>query len=144
MKTSFLTVLSICCLLAANAQNGTARWTRIENVPVLRPQLTAFRAIETSKTISLNWSTSSEKNSSYFIVERSRNGVAFDSVGAVTALGRFDLPTSYEFIDLQPLAGNRYYRLRIVELDGTQVYGKVYKVTSGKEISEPRSSVATK
>ena len=138
-----LTFLAIFCLLNAHAQSGNARWTRNSGTPDLRPQLTAFTAVETSKTVSLNWSTSSEKSSSYFIVERSRDGVQFDSVGAVTALGRFDLPTAYEFVDLMPVAHSKYYRLRIVELDGTQDYWKVYKVASVRELSESRRSVAT-
>jgi hypothetical protein len=138
MKTSFLTVLSICCLLAGNAQNGTARWTRNSGTPDLRPQLKSFTAVETSKTVSLNWSTSSEKNSSHFIVERSRDGLQFDSVGAVTALGRFDLPTTYEFVDLTPVAGCKYYRVRIVDLDGTEEYGKAYKVASVQEMAISR------
>ena len=121
--------------MTANTQTGTARLN--ENT-TLRPQLTAFSAVETSKTVSLNWATSSEKNSSHFIVERSGNGIQFDSVGAVTALGRFDLPTSYEFSDLQPVDGSKYYRLQIVNLDGTRNYWNIVKAEPLKVLSASR------
>ena len=138
MKTlllSLLTIPGLFSLMTATTQTGTARLN--ENT-TLRPQLTAFSAVETSKTVSLNWATSSEKNSSHFIVERSGNGLQFDSVGAVTALGRFDLPTSYEFSDLQPVDGSKYYRLRIVNLDGTQNYWSVVKAEPLKVLSASR------
>ena len=136
MKTlhqSLLTLLGLLSLLTTDAQTAAARWTRNENTSLLRPQLTAFTAVETGNTVSLNWATSAEKNSSYFIVESSRDGIKFDSVGAVTALGRFDLPTSYEFTDLQPVVASKFYRLRIVDLDGTQENWKVFKVAPSKE-----------
>jgi hypothetical protein len=136
LQQTLLTILGLFSLLTVHAQSSTARWTRNENT--LRPQFTAFTAVETSKTVSLNWATSAEKNSSHFIVERSRDGVQFDSIGAVTALGRFELPTSYEFIDLEPVAGSKYYRVLIVELDGRQSYGQVYKAAPIKELSALR------
>jgi hypothetical protein len=138
LQKTLLTILGLFSLLTVHAQTNTARWTRNENTRFLRPQFTAFAAVETGKTVSLNWATSAEKNSSHFIVERSLDGVDFDSVGAVTALGRFDLPTSYEFIDLQPAADSKYYRVLIVDLDGTQSYGRVYKVAPPKELSALR------
>ncbi|HTI89598.1 MAG TPA: hypothetical protein VL727_03365 [Puia sp.] len=51
----------------------------------------------------------------YFTIQRSRNGVNWDSIGVVTrAEGKED----YNFVDMSPFAGNDYYRLALVDRDG--------------------------
>lgn len=85
----------------------------------------------------LNWSTASESNSSHFIVQRSLDGLRFTGVGKVTAAGNSTTPRQYRFTDdlstIVPPAGEIFYRLLQVDLDGETKASKVVKVQAGSD-----------
>jgi hypothetical protein len=70
----------------------------------------------------LNWSTAQEQNSDYFSVERSQDGVHFTAIGQVSAAHNSDQTVNYSFTDPSPFTGNNYYRLNMVNMDGTSGY----------------------
>ena len=70
--------------------------------------------------IVLHWQTSQEQNSGYYIVERSSNGIDWDAIGQVKALG-----AAYLYTDEQPLPGMNYYRLKEVGVDNRYTYSSV-------------------
>ncbi|MBK9735276.1 MAG: T9SS type A sorting domain-containing protein [Saprospiraceae bacterium] len=80
-----------------------------------------------AKNARLNWTTSSEKNSDYFGIERSEDGDNWESIGTVKAAGILNSDLAYQFID-KTLPLNRskdqifYYRLRLTDLDGDFKY----------------------
>lgn len=91
--------------------------------PGLLPvELISFRALIEGKNVQINWLTASEKNSSYFNVERSSNGLDFEAVGYLPAKGNTNQRTSYSFNDDMPLPALSYYRLRQVDEDGTSSF----------------------
>jgi hypothetical protein len=63
----------------------------------------------------LMWTTQAELNNRYFVIERSVNGGAFDSVGTVPAAGN---RSTYRFADKNIPAGTLQYRLRQVDENG--------------------------
>jgi|GEM_PF-5224379 len=83
-------------------------------------ELVQFSGKHEGDDILLYWSTASEKNNSYFDVERSADGIHFTTIGRVA--GTINSPTlnTYEFYDTQPLQGINYYRLAQYDLDGTR------------------------
>ncbi|NJN34386.1 MAG: hypothetical protein HC817_09180 [Saprospiraceae bacterium] len=89
---------------------------------ILPVTLTSFDANKIGRTTELTWKTSSERNSSHFILERS-NGGDFTKIGTVKAA---NLPTGkdYFFIDENPLSGKNTYRLRMIDLDGKRSFQK--------------------
>ncbi|HEY4060882.1 MAG TPA: T9SS type A sorting domain-containing protein [Puia sp.] len=76
----------------------------------------------------LNWATAQEENSDYFEVERSTDNMNFAPIGKVTAAHNSAQTTNYSYTDLSPAAGNNYYRLKMVDLDGSSVYSKIVVV----------------
>jgi hypothetical protein len=77
----------------------------------------------------LKWETSSELNTSYFIVERSVDGVAFkEEIGKVSAKGTTYQISSYTFTDAKPYIGINYYRLRQIDKDGKYSYSSVVAI----------------
>ncbi|MBH8558496.1 FG-GAP-like repeat-containing protein [Hymenobacter negativus] len=80
--------------------------------------------------VRLAWATASEQNSQAFEVERSTNGVAFATIGTVTAAGTSSTARAYELLDakLPADAALLYYRLRQMDLDGTFSYSPVRTV----------------
>jgi hypothetical protein len=89
-----------------------------------------FTAKENSGKNVLNWNTASESNSSYFSIERSDNGSTFYSIGRVNASGFSAVEVKYDFTDANPLAGVNYYRLAMVDKDGSLEYSKIVSLTN--------------
>ena len=82
----------------------------------------------------LNWATASETNNSGFSIERSANGIEFESIGFVKGQGNSNRSVAYSFEDRNPMAVN-YYRLAQTDFDGTVHYSEVIKVAeAGVEI----------
>lgn len=95
---------------------------------VLPVNLTYFNAQSIDSQVELNWETAWEQNSREFIVQRSNNLKEFGNVGRVAAAGESDGRRQYAFTDFNPLPGNNYYRLRMVDKDDTYEYSKVRDV----------------
>jgi hypothetical protein len=99
---------------------------------VLPIQLLSFTAsVVNASLVDLRWSTASEQNSDYFIVERSADGLRYDPIQTVAAAGNSHLVLNYTTKDSHPLRGISYYRLRMVDLDGTVTYSEVRVVNTG-------------
>ena len=75
-----------------------------------------------------------EQNSSRFEIERSADGNGWNTIGTVQAQGNAALTTDYSYADAKMLSGTNYYRLKMVDLDGTAVYSEV-KALQGSMIS---------
>jgi ELWxxDGT repeat protein len=78
--------------------------------------------VEANNTVKLDWTTSSEINSSHFEVERSIDGVKFNKLSDVKAAGSSTMNLNYSYADQQAAALNvplLYYRLKLVDKDGS-------------------------
>jgi len=73
----------------------------------------------------LQWETSYEENSDIFIVEKSTDGVSFKHVGTVDASGTTNEDNAYRFLDTGLGVKDNYYRLKVVDEDGTSSYSQV-------------------
>lgn len=98
-------------------------------------QLTNFQARpnQEDNSVLVSWETASEQNSDYFAVERSTNGVDFETVGTVKAVGNSDAANYYQFVDQEPIMGMGYYRLKQVDTDN----GSYYSVIRVVEMAQP-------
>jgi hypothetical protein len=90
----------------------------IEDNPPLPVELVAFNATCSSKGVTINWSTSSEYNSHYFIVERSTDMKEWVNVGHTNAQGLSNSIISYIMEDFEPTMETMYYRLTQYDMDG--------------------------
>jgi hypothetical protein len=99
-------------------------------VTPLPVRLISFTARKQENRVQLNWLTASEENSSHFEVERSSDGRNFTALTTVNAQGNSSSPVTYVEADMSPLPGTSYYRLRMVDLDGTFSCSKTVAVSS--------------
>lgn len=92
----------------------------------------------------LYWTTASEINNDYFMVERSRDAVNFEKTGIVKGAGNSTVVKNYTFVDdLQSLANQEnhhagspvfYYRLRQTDFDGRFEYSGIIPLSgNGKD-----------
>lgn len=114
----------------------------LSQLNVLPVELVDFRARQVLADVQLTWETQSESNNDYFDIELAIGDEAvlqdqFFVIGQQNGNGTTNIPTYYEFMDQQPKkAGNRYYRLKQVDNDGTYSYSPIRMVTfpSGVEV----------
>lgn len=81
-------------------------------------ELLSFTGEAVEETNVLNWTTTSEINNDYFIVEASVDAENFESIGTIDGAGNSNEVLNYQFIDNNPEAKTMYYRLKQVDFDG--------------------------
>jgi hypothetical protein len=84
--------------------------------------------------VTIDWSTLNERNSVYFIVQRSPDGITFADLDSLPA-ANLASAHSYSFIDAVPMAGHDYYRIQQVCIDSLGALTGIKEVT----ISGPAS-----
>lgn len=103
-------------------------WTLSNILEPLPVELVRFNADCDNGRVRLTWTTGSEASSSHFIVERSGDGQSFDAIGEVMAAGSSFASIDYVFVDERPI-GMAYYRLVMIDLDGTREFGPLQAIT---------------
>jgi hypothetical protein len=93
--------------------------------------LTAFDAARSGLNAQLIWATASEKNNAGFEVQVSADGSTFRKLTFVASKnGNSNASQNYTYIDTEAnKAGIRYYRLRQVDIDGTEDFSPVRAVS---------------
>lgn len=97
----------------------------------LRISISSFTATKLASSVLLNWKTSSESNSKNFDVQRSTDGVNWETIGTVDAAGNSSVELSYSFIDEHPVKGTNYYRLKLNDLDSRFNFSETRVVVFG-------------
>lgn len=98
--------------------------TNFEDNP-LPVTLTAFSVSYEGGVGMLRWGTSSEVKSSHFEIELSKNAVSWDLIGRVSAKGGPHSPASYHYNHSTLPAEIQYYRLKMVDKDGSFAYSGI-------------------
>ena len=83
-------------------------------------ELIDFNAIMNEDRVEITWTTASEINNDYFIVERSEDALDWIEVIKISGAGHSVSIIDYFEIDKEPLSGLSYYRLTQVDFDGEQ------------------------
>lgn len=95
---------------------------------VLPLTLISFSATATNNQVSLKWSVADELNVSKYAIEKSIDGKKFISIINVAALNH---PTAnYYFNDMLDNGSLSYYRLKMLDKDGSYAYSKTIAVTT--------------
>jgi hypothetical protein len=80
----------------------------------------------------MQWGTAQEENTDKFIVERSSNQRDFASLGSVKAAGNSAMPRNYFFTDKTALTGTSFYRLKMMDNDGSFTYSETKPIRINK------------
>lgn len=101
---------------------------------VLPVRLTSFDANQNESSVDLNWIVQSEENLSHYVVERRyESEEEFDEVSRVNA----KQVSSYNVTDKEiTLDGTYFYKLRIVDNDGSSQYSDVIALNFEAQASE--------
>ena len=117
--------------VTATGLNSFSPFIVANKVNVVPVELTQFFAEDKEKTVSLNWQTASERACRAFEIERSADGVQFQTIATVKGQGSTNQVTHYQTSDDSPLSKN-YYRLRQIDDNGASHLSKTISVIHGR------------
>jgi len=101
-------------------------------LPVTLISFTA--SLDDSKYVNLKWSTTFESNSSIFNIEQSSDAKTWNLKGTVEAQGESSATTFYDYQDKEPNNGTNFYRLKMIDKDGSFSFSRIEKVNLESEI----------
>ena len=101
-------------------------------------ELLSFDAYMVDTTVNIKWSTATETNCDYFLVQRSIDGIDWKDIAHVNGNGTSATLLAYSTRDPTAAFGNNYYRLKEVDYNGQfEIFPikSVYKPTKKKVVS---------
>lgn len=81
-------------------------------------------------TVALSWNVTNEINLQAYEVEYSTDGIVFKSVGIVVATGK----SNYDYLHANVAAKNCFYRLKLIDKNGSFLYSNVITVATKDEM----------
>ena len=97
------------------------------NLPI---NLVSFTGNYTNGAVKLSWSTAKEENTKDFILERSNDDKLFTTLNSIVAANKSGV-NNYNYTDDSPLTGTSYYRLKMLDNNGSYTFSKVISINSG-------------
>jgi len=108
-------------------------WTMAGSSSPLPVELLSFDAAVKEKHVLLSWITASETDNDFFTIERTKDGVNFETVAVVDGAGNSTQQLRYGIPDPAPHSGISYYRLRQTDFDGSFSHSNFVAVTFEEE-----------
>jgi hypothetical protein len=99
-------------------------------------ELLTFKGKKIGTKNYLEWTTASETNNDYFILERSENGVNFENLTIIDGAGNSNQILDYHAYDYNPFDKVTYYRLKQTDFNGDYTYSNVISVYGEVEKNE--------
>ncbi|TVQ14253.1 MAG: T9SS C-terminal target domain-containing protein [Bacteroidetes bacterium] len=122
--------------LVAKNVTSFSQWTASDASTPMPIVLLSFDGKAVEDAVALSWVTAAELNNDFFTIERSRDGVQFNSIGTKTGAGTTSQINHYKYMDHEPLDGLAYYRLKQTDFNGDFEYSKTISVYTRTDITE--------
>jgi len=94
-------------------------------------ELVSFTAQNKKGRIALAWATATEINNEGFEIERSTDGLQFETIAFVPGHGTTTAYHQYTYQDAQYPIGPVFYRLKQLDYDGAYEYSRIIAVQAG-------------
>jgi hypothetical protein len=106
-----------------NVQKAVSSTNALTSLPVT---LVAFNAVlDEEGHALLIWETTEEINSDRFEVEKSLDGKHWNVIAVVNAQGESSVSHKYTAVDNDLARGDQYYRLHMIDKDGSNTYSRI-------------------
>jgi hypothetical protein len=103
-----------------------------EALPV---ELVSFTGWNQGSVNKLQWVTASELHSDKYEIEKSTVSGVWNTIGDVRAAGNSNIKLTYNFTDNNPVVGDNYYRLKMIDIDGTFKYSNTINIPISEAIT---------
>jgi hypothetical protein len=108
----------------SSGDNNTTVDLGLFRTAALPLNLISFVGERASTQVNLTWKTANEVDFSHYEVQRSTNAKEFNAIGKVNGTN----DKFYTLADTKPIVGNNYYRLKMVDKNGTYTVSKIVKI----------------
>ena len=102
--------------------SATNRFRIVLKQVALGPLPVTFKTIKANEQngkIVVNWTVENELNIQQYEIEKSVDGLTFSKVNTTTATGANRISIDYNWLDVNSVSGNNFYRVRSIDLDGS-------------------------
>ena len=122
--------IRMCVDMNSNSESFTLDNVSVPqaNVAILPVKYSAFTAKEKNSTVVLDWSTHTEYQNDYFIVQHSADGKNFFDLGEVKGNINSKEINSYQYLHDEPVSRENYYRLVQYDLNGRHEVSRMIQV----------------
>jgi hypothetical protein len=122
--------------MVGNASNGNGSsdqdYIYTSNATITLPvRFGYFRAkLQDGYKTRLEWQTTQESNTAFFVIERSVDGLLFTTLDSIPAAGNATTPRNYHYTDEWPRVFDRtvFYRLKQTDRNGHFMYSSIEKI----------------
>ena len=126
----FVVAAFVFCSLSSNAQIGTGGFKIDENGDPLPQVLLNFDAIFDNTKVELTWSSNTENNNNFFVIEKSKDAMNFEAVTSIKGFGNHSNIMSYFDVDYTPYEGISYYRLTQIDAKATVLFSRLVSINN--------------
>ncbi len=112
--------------------SSTPKTVTMPFLSTLPVQFISFNVIAIGTSARLDWQAATETNTSSFVIEHSIDAKTFTKIGELPAQTGSN-PESYSLIDMAPVLGVNYYRIKMINADDNYIYSDVKAVTFNDE-----------
>ena len=132
-KLTWLTAIAILCTCACIAQTSNDSTKDQESFwsDNTQPFSQFSCSVKNSNTVWLQWKADNTSDGDYFIVERSVDGIKYETVG-VMKVG--DVHNDYGLSDNSPSNGLNFYRIRWMGISGKSGTSKVIQTSLSSDV----------
>lgn len=92
-------------------------------------EINTFSGVQRAKDILLKWNTASESGNEGFVIQHSKDGIAWQEIGFLAGAGSTNSTLEYSFVHDAPSPGENYYRLKQMDFDGGFEYSMVINLS---------------
>ncbi|MEP1094920.1 MAG: T9SS type A sorting domain-containing protein, partial [Cyclobacteriaceae bacterium] len=114
--------------VTANAVTQFSIWSMAPASAPLPVELVSFEGQNSNGKVELRWSTMTELNADYFEIQKSFDAASFVAAHQVDAAGNSNVVRKYSWTDPASLRTTSFYRLKIVDFDGSHEYSSIVGV----------------
>lgn len=123
-------ILMVDGFAGATCNFNVSNWTATGVLPVT---LTNFSGYKYKGGNKLVWTTASEINNDFFILQKSANAKNYVDVGIIDGHGNSNVVNNYEYFDYSPFSNITYYRLKQFDFDGAYQYSKIIALKANND-----------
>jgi hypothetical protein len=132
-------IITIFALFLVTAFNKALCNTDTANNTVLSITINSFSADMSEKQqVDIRWNTMMELNVDHFEIQRSGDGLNFQSIDSLKTKMKSNTNVyelQYDYTDDKPLPGNSYYRLVVVGRNGMTSQSTIVRISNSTDLS---------
>lgn len=110
-------------------------WAIFDSQAALPVTLASFLVKKEEKNALLEWTTTEETNSDRFEIEQSSTTKSWLKIGSVISGGESKVLKYYNYTHTDPFPGENFYRLKMIDADGSFTYSRIKSVDFANDVS---------